>query len=333
MIRSVTMLFIHKTYFARALINHPANPLRSPYAASFLAATRCASAVIRSSAQYIKETEYYTRWWTMWAQLFSAAMVTGLIVTKAPSSSFAPAALSELNIAVKLFEDGAKVFSRVRIGMDILHRLQDKALLMFAQHRGGAGLPTETSQILPAQDGDNADELAIFSGQNRGSISRTLSQTSPVATDQAAVGRHLSPEPPLSFHGSSSTTSQSSRSSSNIGRMEISDIHPSLMEGISSVPQGGIVPGFMNHEASYPFPASLGQSLSADLPSEQVQHQDLSANFPYHSTSVDHWQQLYAETLAPDTWGTADIGQQGTASHSANGIDEDWVMFLKESGL
>ncbi|KZP02177.1 hypothetical protein FIBSPDRAFT_970333 [Athelia psychrophila] len=281
-------------------------------------------------------------------------MVTGLIVTRAPSSSFAPVALSELHIAVKLFEGGAKVFSRVRIGMDILHRLQDKALLMFAQHRGSVGPPTESLRISPEQD-DNAYELAIFGGQNRGSNGRTLSRTSPPATDQATVGRHLSSEPPLSFHASSRTTSQSSRSFSNIGPMEISDIHPSLMEGISSAPQGGTVPGFMNHEASNPFPGSLGQSLPtgvpesshlcsntpdfssfqppADLPPEQVQHQALSTSFPYDSTSVNHWQQLYAETLAPDTCGMADIDQQGTASHSANDIDEDWVMFLKEIGL
>ncbi|KZP23890.1 hypothetical protein FIBSPDRAFT_1042717 [Athelia psychrophila] len=352
MIRSITMLFIHKTYFARALLDHPANPLGSPYAASFLAATRCASAIIRSSAQYIKETEYYTRWWILWAQLFSAAMMTGLIVTRAPSSSFAPAALSELAIAVELFEDGAKVFSRVRIGMDILHRLQDKALLMFAQHRGGAGSPTETLQILPGQDGGNPDDLEVFSGQTRGSISRALLQKSLAAIDQAAVGRHLSSKPPLSFHASSSATSQSQ--SSNLGPMD--DIHPSLMECISSFPQAGTVAGFTNREALNPFPASLGQPLPtgipepshlgsntsdfssfqppADLPPQQFQyHQASSTDFPYDSTSVDYWQQLYAETLATDTRDMPDIGQQGTASHSANGIDEDWVMFLKESGL
>ena len=52
-VRSITLLYIHKSYFARALIEQPTNPLRSPYATSFLAAARCSSAVIRISSGHI----------------------------------------------------------------------------------------------------------------------------------------------------------------------------------------------------------------------------------------------------------------------------------------
>ena len=48
--RSSTMLFIHKCFFAQALLDHPDNPLRSVYATSFLAAYRAASAIIRKAA-------------------------------------------------------------------------------------------------------------------------------------------------------------------------------------------------------------------------------------------------------------------------------------------
>lgn len=54
MVRSVTMLYIHKNFFARALLDHPNDPLASPYSTSFLAATRSASAIIRSSAVHIE---------------------------------------------------------------------------------------------------------------------------------------------------------------------------------------------------------------------------------------------------------------------------------------
>ncbi len=42
------MIHIHRTFFAQALLDHPTNPLASPYAPSFLAANRCASILLRS---------------------------------------------------------------------------------------------------------------------------------------------------------------------------------------------------------------------------------------------------------------------------------------------
>lgn len=44
-------------------------------------------------------------------------MITGLIVTRAPSSGIASTALKELGTAVELFEFGANISSRVRTGM------------------------------------------------------------------------------------------------------------------------------------------------------------------------------------------------------------------------
>ncbi|KZP04071.1 hypothetical protein FIBSPDRAFT_428414 [Athelia psychrophila] len=225
--------------------------------------------------------------------------------------------------------------------MDILHRLQDKALLLFAQHRNGAGPPTESLRISPEQDG-NADELAIFSGQNRSLISRMPSQKSPSAADETPVATYLSSDPTVTFHSPPSASSQPSRSSANFGMMEMPDIHPSLMEYMSGVPQAGT--GSMNHKTSTnSFPASRDQPLPigvpnsshfmpasefppfqmpADLTPEEFPYRDFSAAF-LDSTSVDP-QQPYAETLATDPW---------DALSSANGIDDDWVMFLKESGL
>ena len=62
MVRSVTLLYVHKSYFARALLDHPGNPLLSPHATSFLAAARCASAVIRCLSNHFKKfPEIYSR--------------------------------------------------------------------------------------------------------------------------------------------------------------------------------------------------------------------------------------------------------------------------------
>jgi hypothetical protein len=52
--RSVTMLYIHRSFFAQAVLDHPVNPLRSPYAPSFLAAYRCASMIIKTSISHFE---------------------------------------------------------------------------------------------------------------------------------------------------------------------------------------------------------------------------------------------------------------------------------------
>ncbi|KZP18634.1 hypothetical protein FIBSPDRAFT_920393 [Athelia psychrophila] len=324
MVRSISMLYIHKSHFARALLDHPTNPLRSPYATSFLAAARCSSAIIRSSVSNIDRVpELYMRWWVMWTHLFSAAMIAGLIVTRAPSSIQAPDALHELGIAVDLFQKGATVSPRVRTGMDILHRLQEKALFVFAQHHSGAGLPTEILPISQGQD-DNADELAIFSGQTRGMIGTLLSQRAPGFIDQVVAGGSLSSEPPVSFTDSTSTRSQSaegsSPSSANHELMGMSDVHPSFLDFITNLPGGATAPILTVNEAS-----------AVNLLPDEGQYQASSTDSQW--TSTDPLRQLYSETLATDTWGLNNISEPNPALQSGSVIDEDWVMFLKESGL
>lgn len=54
-VRATCLLYIHKSYFARALIDYPEDPLRSPYAASFLATARCSSVIIRTNGNHIRK--------------------------------------------------------------------------------------------------------------------------------------------------------------------------------------------------------------------------------------------------------------------------------------
>jgi len=63
----LALLYIHRSFFAQAMLDHPANPLRSPFAPSFLAAYRCASGVIKSSLNhYARFPELSARWWGVW---------------------------------------------------------------------------------------------------------------------------------------------------------------------------------------------------------------------------------------------------------------------------
>lgn len=44
------MLYLHRSFFAQAMLDHPNNPLLSPFAPSFLTAYRSASVIIKASA-------------------------------------------------------------------------------------------------------------------------------------------------------------------------------------------------------------------------------------------------------------------------------------------
>ena len=64
---SVALLYLHRSFFAQSMLDHPMNPLQSPYAPSFLAAYRCASGVIKSSLNnYDRFPELCGRWWGIW---------------------------------------------------------------------------------------------------------------------------------------------------------------------------------------------------------------------------------------------------------------------------
>ncbi|KZP26800.1 hypothetical protein FIBSPDRAFT_1003224 [Athelia psychrophila] len=219
LVRPITMLYLHKNFFARALLDHPTDPLASPYATSFLAAARSASSLIKSAATHIKRfPDLCMRWLNLWIHLFSAAMIVGSIVTKAPSSSMAPAAFTELVIAVELFENGGRLSQRIRRGNDILHRLREKASVLFARYGNSAEFPAAIPIVHDqGQDNDN-DALAIFSGQARGLISV---QRSAGVVDKA----DSSPQPPASItipsliaDLSAETTTRSS--TSNMGVLE-----------------------------------------------------------------------------------------------------------------
>lgn len=69
------MLYIHRTFFAQVLLDHPDNPLDSPYAPSFLMAARCASVLIRSFLHHFERCpELCGRFWGIWTHAFTAAV-------------------------------------------------------------------------------------------------------------------------------------------------------------------------------------------------------------------------------------------------------------------
>jgi hypothetical protein len=66
---------MHRSFFAQALIEDPINPLRSPYAPSFLASVRAAGTILRVIRdQFAVHPAMCSRFWAMWTYAFSAAV-------------------------------------------------------------------------------------------------------------------------------------------------------------------------------------------------------------------------------------------------------------------
>ncbi|KAG6827273.1 hypothetical protein H0H92_012509 [Tricholoma furcatifolium] len=208
--RTVTMIYLHRSFFAQAMLDHPTNPLLSPFAPSLLTALRSASIIIRATAhQFDRCAEMAMRVWFLMLHTFSAAIIVGTVVTRSPNSDMAPGALQDLCRAVELFERTALQSQRAKIALGVLHRLKEKAVRVFTQHKSNT-LPIQpsTSPAMPSlrsinvDDGD--DDLAIFGGQAR-VVSRKSRQHRRATPSSGASN---SPSPPAD--GLSSAGAQTS---------------------------------------------------------------------------------------------------------------------------
>lgn len=78
---NAVLLYIHRNYFARALLDYPTNPLRSPYAPSFLASYRSATALLKSlKKNFALFPNIYLRHWPTWAHALAASVSTCIVL-------------------------------------------------------------------------------------------------------------------------------------------------------------------------------------------------------------------------------------------------------------
>ncbi|KAH9044225.1 fungal-specific transcription factor domain-containing protein [Lactarius hengduanensis] len=126
-IREINLLYMHRGFFARALSDHPKDPLGSPYGTSVIAAYRSAGSLIalmRNLHSQLREP--LERMWFLWTHMFSCAIILGSIVTRSPSLSLAPSALVQLDSACTLFSKAAKGFRAEKV-LEIMVKLREKA--------------------------------------------------------------------------------------------------------------------------------------------------------------------------------------------------------------
>ncbi|KAJ7228762.1 fungal-specific transcription factor domain-containing protein [Mycena pura] len=315
--RSIALLYIHRTFFAQAMLDHPVNPLRSPYAPSFLAAYRCASGVIRAHLNHFERfPELCCRWWVMWTHLFSAAIIVGCIVTRSPSSSMAPTAFIELGLACDLFEKGAKQSKRARSGLAILCKLREKAFQVYSQFRSGNPVPPLSGFGLGLFD-YGEDELALFGGKTRVLVSKLISAKK--SNDNKEHNSKFSPP-------SGSTTVSSAPSP---GMSEpIPDVHPSLVDYLSMFPPPQ-QPDFQQQpqpeDNVYQF--LLGKQPQT-VPPPSLDYYGYNQTFLNEAMSVplpDRSSYMMVDSPPKD------LSDLGMLMSGDSGIDEQWKAFMKKS--
>ncbi|KAJ7932344.1 hypothetical protein B0H13DRAFT_2263331 [Mycena leptocephala] len=180
-IRETVLMYIHRFFYAQAIIEQPVNPLKSTYAPSFLATYRAGVTILKSvREQFALMPHACARFWTMWTFAFGAAVVFGTVVTRSPSSPLAAAAMAELKQACVLFSKAAVFSRRATKALSILTKLSEKARYALAAAQndpspgenggvlgnttgvlGPGGMPVKVNKEEPE------DELSILAGHTR----------------------------------------------------------------------------------------------------------------------------------------------------------------------
>jgi len=200
-IREMNLLYLHRSFFARALTDHPKDPLGSPYGTSVIAAYRSAGslvALMRNLHTQLKEPS--ERMWFLWTHMFSCAIVLGSVVTRCPSMSLAPSALVQLDSACELFSKAARGF-RAQSVLEIMIALQKKAHISLNEFRRGKISPLSSRQLSnhsePVSPFEEDDELSTLGGKTR-LVAKKDSfspQSSPAVIDRSPTS--LNPVVPL----------------------------------------------------------------------------------------------------------------------------------------
>ncbi|KDQ61622.1 hypothetical protein JAAARDRAFT_204099 [Jaapia argillacea MUCL 33604] len=166
-IREMNLLYMHRSFFARALSDHPKDPLGSPFGTSVIAAYRSAGSLVALMRNlHSQVSDVASRIWFLWAHMFSCAIILGSIVTRCPSMSLAPSALVQLDSACELFSLTAKGFRAQRV-LNIMLKLRQKAHACLEARKEGKLLPPLASQPSEPSSPDDDDELAILGGKTR----------------------------------------------------------------------------------------------------------------------------------------------------------------------
>lgn len=161
--RELTLMYLHRGFFAQAMGDFPLDPLRSPVGRSFMVAYQCASALVTVSInQYKRQPVLCSRVWRIWSHTFSAAVIVGTVAVRRLGINLDPDPFEHLEKVCSLYHSAAQTCSRAKKALPILLQLHQKAVrarmdpLQHASHKPSSRSP---------ESEDEPDELEIFGGR------------------------------------------------------------------------------------------------------------------------------------------------------------------------
>ncbi|KAF9258728.1 hypothetical protein L218DRAFT_964266 [Marasmius fiardii PR-910] len=300
-IREMNLLYLHRSFFARAISDHPKDPLGSPYGTSVIAAYRSAGslvALMRNLHTQLKEPS--ERLWFLWTHMFSCAIVLGSIVTRCPSMSLAPSALVQLDSACELFSKAARGFRATKV-LSIMLNLQERAHTSLNEFRKGTrSLGRHNSMSEPLTPVSDDDELAMLGGRTRlvkkepGSppmLHRSPTSQNPVVPLPlpSSASSHVDPnvlEYLRSFQSNHNQEPPSAHSSYSDG---VEAMSPVSMYGLTTLPG----PSAFHSESNSYSTHGTSSSLISASPTSQHPPQSIGMNSGSHGQSFPQYFPVY----------------------------------------
>jgi len=345
-IREAALLYLHRSFFARAISDHPKDPLGSPYGASVLAAYRSAGALValmRNLHTQLKEPS--ERMWFLWTHMFSCAIVLGSIVTRCPSIGIASSALAQLDSACELFDKAARGFRADRV-LDIMLHLQQKAHAAIEEYERQRGSPTRYGPQSASSPADDNDELSVLGGKTR-----LVGKREPSLMDRSPTSRNPVVPLPLPSHGENhfdpnvweylnsfsrqpndahlQTSPKQASSPSSLAQM---DVPPSVygMTGMSTSYQSDSQ--YVHHSPSHGVPVPS----SPNVLQSQSPHFQRAVSAPNGTSTIPQYFHVYdyATSTVNGTQPTATPSSLGTSSGSGSpNMHTMWQEFVHHVAL
>ncbi|KAJ3781385.1 fungal-specific transcription factor domain-containing protein [Lentinula aff. detonsa] len=305
-IREMNLLYLHRSFFARAISDHPKDPLGSPYGTSVIAAYRSAGSLVALMRNlHTQLQDLSQRLWFLWTHMFSCAIILGSIVTRCPSMSLAPSALLQLDSACELFSKAASGFRANKV-LKIMLDLQNRAHECLDEFRRGSAARLDSMN-------DN-DELAILGGKTRlvkkepGSpqlFERSPNSHNPVVPLPLSPSAGTQVDSNLVEYLSSFQTQRQPQSASSANSYSDPEISPVSMYGLTSLP--GSTNGFHSEPSNYqPMTPSSHSMISASDSSfhHHRQHNSVAndpgmPSFPSYFPVYDYGSSTNSNSYAP----------------------------------
>ncbi|EKM81689.1 hypothetical protein AGABI1DRAFT_36639 [Agaricus bisporus var. burnettii JB137-S8] len=164
--REMSRLYLHRGFFAKAITEHPENPLQSPYHDSIEAVFHCAQTFVERMWNLHSQAETIcSRMWFLWAHVFSCSVILASIVIRCPSEGLAPAALVQLESASKLFSKVAPGFGAADL-LETMQHLQRKAQHNLSEYQRVGTLNSHMAVPFtgPIVGGNNLDVITLLRG-------------------------------------------------------------------------------------------------------------------------------------------------------------------------